>query len=77
MNKKRPRGEGAQEAPGDNLCRPLLTTGHCQFGPEACRFSHDLVGYLKRKEKVRFVFRKKGGVVSTTPHYTTPHRIPI
>lgn len=53
MNKKRPRENGAEAGePGDNLCRPLLTTGSCQFGDDRCRFSHDIVAYLKRKEKV-------------------------
>lgn len=50
MNKKRPR---ERMDPGDTLCRPLLTKGECLFGAERCRFSHDIAGYLKRKEKVR------------------------
>ena len=49
MNKKRPR---ERMDPGDTLCRPLLTKGECLFGPERCRFSHDIAGFLKRKEKV-------------------------
>lgn len=67
MNKKRPREKGGADGGNNeqehNLCRPLLATGQCQFGDERCRFSHDLVGYLKRKEKVCGVCRVFGSSV--------------
>ena len=48
-NKKRPRD--ARQSEAEQLCRAVVEAHGCKHG-EACRFSHDVVGYLKRKDKV-------------------------
>ena len=50
-NKKRPR-DSRQEA-GEQLCRVMLTVGPeaCTYYPN-CKYSHDIQGFLKRKDKV-------------------------
>lgn len=49
MNKKRPRDP--KESFDEQLCRQMLSTGACTYGPE-CVYMHDLAQYAKMKEKV-------------------------